>query len=79
MTKTIQTETGALALSYALTERLEEGVMQYGITITAPGECAEAPSISPNREEVAAFLNTLADNNVTPTALPELVEDYLGR
>lgn len=76
MTKAVKTEAGTMEISYRLTERNA----QYGVLIKneATGESASAPDISPDRREIEALVERLADCNVTPTTLMDIIEDYLA-
>lgn len=76
MTKEISTEIGNFAISYLMTER--DG--QFGILVRneTTGEAAAAPDISPDREAVESMLALVAEGEVTPTTLMDVIEDYLA-
>lgn len=53
----------------------------YGVVITneITGESTRYRHVTVNAQEALKLLNALARNAVTPTALMDVVEDWLGR
>ena len=80
MTKIMSTEIGTLTADYALTERTEDGITQYGIAVrlAETGEEAIVEGISPNREAVEALLEAVSEGGVTPVTLLDVVYDFIS-
>lgn len=52
----------------------------YGVVITGPdGDTRRCRHITVNPARIAGLLDLLIRNAVTPTTLPDVVEDWLGQ
>ena len=70
-----------LTFSYALlTERTDDGVVHYGIGIqSSMGDSIRLPRLSVDRSAAEHLLEQAAQAALSPTHLPEVVEDWLGQ
>jgi hypothetical protein len=78
--KKITTEKGeTLTVYYELTESVELGETQYGITacVVETGEKECVNDISSSKTEVAQLLDKLLKNDVTPCTLKDVIYDYI--
>ena len=64
---------------YILSEELDNGTEDYGVLAAYRGETADVCGVTMCRTEIEDLMGCLRRGGVTPTALRDVVEDWLLR
>ena len=73
-----QSECCEASVCYYLVVEETAGVERYGVQVCYGDEAETVPDITSSQRQIQALLDTLVRGGVTPTAVRDVVEDWLN-